>query len=345
MYKPVTACGAKKVAVVLAGGVGLGAYQAGAYGRLCSEFEPDWIAAASVGAVNAAIIAGNPPDRRLQALADYWKLDTDYIANRGEAEPREAFVSWLNVANWMSALQSRLMGAPGFFNLRPANLSRSPPALYDLGPTRARLERLVDFDRLNDGGIRLSIATTNIETGDLVLFDTARGTRIEMEHLLASCGLLPEFAPVEIDSRLLGDGALAANAPVDVVLGDPGDELKFCFVIDLFARDGARPTDLQTSQARRQELFFANQTHRQLVAWLERQAAEREAANGQSSLTVCYLSYRASPEEAGPEKGFDFSGRSIGARWREGALDMDEALNTVRGRAERGGLFKIRRTN
>jgi NTE family protein len=340
-----------KIAVVFSGGVGLGAYQAGAYVRLQDELQPQWLAGSSAGAVNAAIIAGSAPEQRAEALTKFW-MAGELVSANAASDHRARSVSWTNLLNWMSALQSRLIGSPGFFDPSLVSLSASPPALYDLSPMRERLARLVDFGRVNAGEFRVIVATTDIETGDLVVFDTGRGDRIAMDHLLASCGLLPEFAPVEIGGQLLGDGGLCANAPVDAVLGSGTEDVSLCFVIDVFARDGSRPTDLQTSLARRQELFFGNQTYRQLTGHLR---ARRLGEDGKSvaqgapedtqrrPFAILYLSYRPAPEEAGPEKGFDFSARSLRQRWRAGALDMGEALNVHRALGEGGGLRVIRR--
>lgn len=116
--------------------------------------------------------------------------------------------------------------------------------------------------------MRFSVATTDIESGDMVLFDTARGDRINAYHLIASCGLLPEFAPLEMEGRLLGDGGLCANAPVEAVLllDDQYDRERVCFVVDLFARDGHRPIGLESALARSQDLLFGNQTYMRLQA-------------------------------------------------------------------------------
>src|SRR4051794_1991657 len=206
------------VALVLAGGVGLGAYQAGAYDALhrTSTVSIKWLAGSSVGAVNAALIAGSAPDERVETLRRFWD-EGDFWAALTPAIDWSAELR--HVQNWISALQTRLFGAAGHFRPR---LSLNPmkrfESLYDLTPMRRRLEKLVDFDRLNGGPVRVSVATTVIETGELVVFDTGAGARIGVQHLLASCGFLPEFAPVEIDGRLLGDGGLYANAPVEIFL-------------------------------------------------------------------------------------------------------------------------------
>jgi len=88
---------------------------------------------------------------------------------------------------------------------------------------------------LNTGEIRCSVATTDIETGEMVLFETGQGAAMKMEHVLASCGFLPDFPPVEIEGRLLGDGGLSGNAPIEALL-DKTEELRTVFVVDLYPR-------------------------------------------------------------------------------------------------------------
>jgi NTE family protein len=172
----------------------------------------------------------------------------------------------------------------------------------------------------------------------MVVFDTARGDVITVEHLLASCGFLPEFAPVEIGGRLLGDGGLSANAPIEALMFDDrhaGERV--CFVVDLFARDGARPTGLESAFARKNDLLFGNQTRIRLDAWrreleLSRalESASGAAEQGRSRVrAIVHLSYRPPPHEAGPEKMFDLSRATVSERWRAGCLDAEEAMREV----------------
>jgi NTE family protein len=64
----------KKIGLVLQGGGALGSYQAGVYEALASsDYLPDWVAGISIGAVNAAIIAGNLPENRLERLRSFWE--------------------------------------------------------------------------------------------------------------------------------------------------------------------------------------------------------------------------------------------------------------------------------
>ena len=67
-----------RVALVLQGGGALGAYQAGVYQAMHeARLEPDWVSGVSIGAINSAIIARNPPGRRLRQLSAFWERITD----------------------------------------------------------------------------------------------------------------------------------------------------------------------------------------------------------------------------------------------------------------------------
>src|SRR5215471_21400995 len=70
--------GCDRVALVLQGGGALGAYQCGVYQALHEGgVEPDWVCGVSIGAINSAIIAGNPARRRLDRLQEFWHRITD----------------------------------------------------------------------------------------------------------------------------------------------------------------------------------------------------------------------------------------------------------------------------
>ncbi|MET4700656.1 NTE family protein [Constrictibacter sp. MBR-5] len=360
-----------RVALVLAGGIGLGAYEAGAYTGMDRTFGTplDRIAGSSIGAVNAALIAGNEPSQRVRRLRAFWtEMPSLLPALHGIGSYGG---SWRSMANWLSALQVRTVGRRGIFHPKPLpELFSGALGIYDLSPLRATLERMADFDRLNGGDVSVAVVATDIATGEAVTFDTAAGDRIGPDHLLASCGFLPEFEPTEIEGRLLGDGALTANAPVDAVLTDRPDEDLICFVVDLFARDGGRPDSLLRAQERRLDLLLANQTETAL-AGLQREDRLRRllgeaadavppdrlsepglqmaaAAARRSGTAVLHLSYRSADHDAASEKQYDFSPATMADRWKAGALDMAAALDRLRldeGRTGRRGfvLHRIRR--
>jgi len=339
-------------ALVLSGGIALGAYEAGAYAALhAMEQLPRWIAGASVGAINGALIAGNPPERRLERLRDFWG------ATAREPMPLTAFWfgapprgPWREAEAMAAALQSHLFGCPTIFRPRlglPGAGAADVPALYDLSPLRQRLEELVDFGLLNSGGTRFTAAATDIISGERVVFDTARGDRIGPEHLLASGAVLPLFAPVEIGGRLLGDGGLTGNLPLDLVLDELPEEEALVFAVELFARRGQRPRTLAASASRAADIGFGNQTLRLLEGRMREHRLRRMIAELPLELrqdprlatlvpegraaraTILCLSYRAALDEAGLGKAFDFSPTTLRQRWEGGETDMREALRRL----------------
>ncbi len=349
----------RTTALVLSGGVALGPYHAGAYAVLheAGGLGVDWLAGSSIGAVTAAIIAGIPPERRIPRLRRFWDavaadplpLAPFWLGQPGLDAP------WRRAEGWASALQARVFGRPGLFRTRLATEADGPtPGLYDLAPLRNLLKEAIDFGLLNGGGPpRVSVATTDVATGERVVFDTRRGDApVGPEHLLASCALLPDFAPVEIGGRLLGDGGLSTNAPLDLVLDEPArPEDLVCFVLDLFAREGGRPRSLADAAARALDLLFSGQSdlllegrqreHRlramigQLSAQLplglreDPQVAAVLAEGCTRAPTVFHLAYRAPAGEAGVQKTFDFSRTALAGRWEAGARDMRAALGVL----------------
>jgi NTE family protein len=348
--------GRRVVSLVLAGGVALGMYEAGAYAALHErpELRPEWIAGSSIGAVTAALIAGNPPERRVARLREFWEA----------TDPFPLMSSWLGqfstgmlrqVQNGTSVMQTMLFGRPGLFRPRLAlgfQLgAQDVPALFDVGPMAQRLAELVDFDLLNSGAIRLAISCTDVISGERVVFDTGHGDRIEAKHVLASCALLPLFAPVEVDGRLLADGCLGANTPLDLVLDEIDTREALCFVVELFARQGSRPHTIAASASRAGDLAFGNQTRRileglqrehqlrsligQLAAQLPDQVRDDPAvaailAEGRvSRATVATIAYRAGLDEAGMLKPFDFSRATLADRWLAGGKAMRDAIAAV----------------
>jgi len=327
----------RSTALVLSGGVALGSYQAGVYEALAREpgLSPAWIAGSSAGALNGALIAGTPAERGFEVLRSYWLRGPESLNALSFGITRHAL-------NWASAVQSRLFGAAGHIQTLGPRLSFS--SFYDLAPTIAFFKMTIDFGRLNSGDVRFTVATTDIETGDAVIFDTGKGDRIEIDHILASCGFLPEFAPVEIAGRLLGDGGLSINAPVEPVLDEFTGTDSTMIVADLFARDGARPAGLQAALARKNALMYGNQTWYRLDAW--RRLWQRDLADDRPAPSVLYLSYHPVSGEAGPELIYDFSLASARDRWAEGFLDGRRAVaQFAQGEALPGVPVVVRRPN
>jgi NTE family protein len=328
----------RNISVVLSGGVALGAYQAGAYAALHGHggMEPDRLAASSIGAVNAALIAGNTPQNRMARLQAFWhEARLDVLP----ALPERIAAPWRHTYSWLSVLHTRLFGRSGHFTPRlPQLMLWNGASVYDLAPLKRQLERFVDFGLLNSGKPRVSVVTTDIETGEEVVFDTRAGSTIGPDHLLASCGFLPDFPPVEIGGRLLGDGGLIANAPVETALRDEdGSADVLCFIVDLFSSSGSRPQTLEQAAARRWDLLFGNQT-RQALGRLARERRFRPAG---PRVKVFHLAYRAPAHEAGPEKPFDYSAAALAERWDAGYRDMQEALGLASAKGPGSGSVAI----
>ncbi|HEU6442800.1 MAG TPA: patatin-like phospholipase family protein [Microvirga sp.] len=316
----------RPVVLVLGGGNALGSYLAGAYENLQQRgIEPRWIVGASIGAITGAIIAGNVPEQRVPRLREFWeqaKIHSGFAPNR-DSSIRHAY----NEAHTALAL---LLGRPGLFGHRfPGLLSMLPwmpsdVALYDHRPLRETLERLIDFARLNRGDIRFTGVCVDVETGEEIVFDTAR-EEIGPEHLLATSAIMPVFPPVEIGGHLLCDPGFTNNLPVDVALGNPPVEDTLCIAVELFSLTASRPASLDASAERANDLIFASSSRRSIQA-LQREYGLRERIEPDgSSVTLLHLAYQSgSDERAG--KAFDYSPASLRDRWAAGMRDMEHAL-------------------
>ncbi len=231
----------KKVGLVLQGGGALGSYQAGVYEALgASEYQPDWVAGISIGAINAAIIAGNAPRQRVERLRRFWETVT---------APPTFWPSWLDGSlaqrQRLGSFNALLFGQAGFFAPRaPWDwLDGTPPtSWYDTSALRTTLESLVDFDRINRGDIRLSVGAVNVRTGNFAYFDSAE-VAIRPEHVMASGALPPGFPAVEIDGEWYWDGGLVSNTPLQYVLAKLPRRSRLTFQVDVFAARGPLPTD------------------------------------------------------------------------------------------------------
>ena len=110
------------IALLLQGGGALGAYQAGIYEALAeSGLEPNWIAGISIGAINAAIIAGNPPETRVQNLRKFWEEITTPCFGSQSLGPVAGMLhdgSGRSLMNAASAYAALMNGVNNFFSPR-----------------------------------------------------------------------------------------------------------------------------------------------------------------------------------------------------------------------------------
>jgi len=348
------------VALLLQGGGSLGAYQGGVYQALAeADLHPDWVAGISIGAINAAIIAGNPPERRVERLRAFWDQVTGNPFG-GWADPwfggAEQLIGLGDMAHgWLdqlSTFQAFLAGAPGFFAPRipPPGLfpSRKPgsTSFYDTSALESTLESLVDFDRINSKAMHFSVGAVNVQTGNFVYFDTDTH-RIGPRHVMASGALPPGFPAIEIDGEYYWDGGLVSNTPLRWVVDSEPRRDTLAFQVDLWSARGSFPRDMTDVAVRQKEIQFSSRTRtatdriknmqriRSNLARLLRDvpAALRDTAEARllaefADLKVCnivQLIYRSKHYE-GNTKDCEFSRLSMADHWDAGYDDAVRAL-------------------
>jgi NTE family protein len=338
----------KKVGLVLQGGGALGSYQAGVYEALAtSEYLPDWVAGISIGAINAAIIAGNAPEHRVQRLRGFWQAITSPTGLWPSA-PAGPLAAWQHEA---SALAALLFGQPGFFTPRPPQdwfSSGKLVSYYQTSALKGTLERLVDFDRINDAGdMRLSVGAVNVRTGRFAYFDSKEIT-IRPEHIMASGALPPGFPPIEIDGEQYWDGGLFSNTPLEYMVDYYPRRSRVIFQVDLFPAHGRLPANLDEVNEREKDIRYSSRTRlttntlrekhdvRHAINELHKllppdlasteQAKQLYARGCVTEMDIVQLVYRPI-EPQGALKDFEFSRSTMEARWQQGFSDACTTLH------------------
>jgi NTE family protein len=336
--------------LVLQGGGALGSYQAGAYQALCHhDFEPEWVAGISIGAVNAAIIAGNARENRVERLKQFWEM----VSAPVPWSPIAAGEGARSLFNETSAAFIATFGVPGFFRPRFPPAPLWPPgtpesqSYYDTVPLRATLERLVDFERINALETRLSVGAVSVTTGNFRYFDNVEfselGKKIGPEHIMASCALPPGFPSVEIDGEHFWDGGVASNTPLDYVLDAEITNDLLIFQIDLFSARGPLPVSLLEAAEREKDIRFSSRTRmntdknkqvhnmrkalRELIGKLPDDLRNDPSveilsqAAKENTVTVVHLIYRSKNYESS-SKDYDFSHVGMVEHWGAGERDV-----------------------
>jgi NTE family protein len=327
-----------QVVLVLQGGGALGAYQLGVYEALDEAgIHVDWVIGTSIGAINAALIAGNPPERRFERLNEFWNRVTDRTR--------------LDVATWpgWDKTFAKLMiiggGIAGFFQPNPAcwfgplaRLGVDRASYYRIAPLRDTLVSLVDFDRLNAGHPRLTVGAVNARTGAMRYFDS-RDQRLNVEHIMSSGALPPAFPAVRIDGEPYWDGGIYSNTPVEVVLDDKPRHSSVIFSVQVWNPVGPEPESIWQISERQKDIQYASRTDshiarqqqihrlrhviRELVKRLpesERTSADVAELAAWGCQTTMRLIKLAAPRLDGDDqlKDIDFTPAGIAARRRAG---------------------------
>ncbi len=343
----------ERIALLLQGGGALGSYQAGVFAALSeANIEPDWVAGISIGSLNAALIAGNPPELRVARLREFWEeitggpLRIPLIQGEIKGDYLHSLI------NQLRAMSVVFAGAPNFFTPRvPPPFLHSPGTIeavsfYDTTPLRATLERLVDFDRINAGKMRLSVGATNVRTGNFVYFDTTTH-EIRPQHVMASGALPPGFPPVEIEGEFYWDGGVVSNTPLQWVLYNKPRQDTLAFQVDLWSARGEMPRDLKEVDNRTKEIRYSSRTRQGTDQFKKQQQLRRavsrllkqlpgdrrndpewklvEAEADEKVYNIVHLIYHASRYE-GASKDFEFSRRTMEEHWRAGYNDTVRTL-------------------
>ena len=341
--------GCDGISLVLQGGGALGAYQAGVYQALHEAgLEPDWVVGVSIGAINSSIIAGNPRERRLERLEEFWSTVTS----------RDPITAWPDgdaprkYRNGLSALNAMLFGTPGFFKPNITNAwtaqrgSKMATAMYDTSPLFKTLENLVDFDLINSGKLRFAVGAVNVANANFTYFDNANIT-INPEHVMASGALPPALPMVRIDKNYYWDGGMVSNTPLQHLLDNCGSQNTLVFQVDLFSARGDIPRDMPEVMSRMKDIQYSSRTrtttdhfvktHRLEQALFEALSMIPEDKLSESqrrqkaelaqlpAINIMQLIYRQKAWE-GDAKDYEFSRLSMKEHWRSGYYDTRNTL-------------------
>ena len=334
----------EQIVLVLQGGGALGAYQGGVYAALAEHgLHPDWVAGISIGAINAALIVGNPPEARAEKLRAFWNAVTRDHLFSGVARSLQMFghTTPRSVSNQLSAASAMFAGVPGLFSPRWPAPWLSPAGAwepYDTRPMRLTLERLVDFDRINAGPTRLSVGAVNVRTGRMVYFDTETH-RIRAEHIVASAALPPGLPSVEIDGEHYWDGGIVSNSPLQYMAQAGPRRDTLAFQVDLWSGDGEAPLSFDQALVRQKEIQFSSRTRDHSSRFAEEQklrgllarllaklppeiqrSAEAQAlahVADRKVASVVHFDY-ASRAYEGASKDYEFSRTSMEEHWASG---------------------------
>lgn len=347
----------EKVALVLQGGGALGSYQAGVYeGMAKHSILPNWVAGISIGALNCAIIAGNSPENRVDALKGFWEK---ICKPGGSIMPFDPVFSMVSESiteqsrqfqSVIAAWQALLSGQNGFFLPRsplpiPFISNPKPDELsyYRTNLLRETLLEFADFDLINQGDVRVSVGAVNVRSGNFTYFDNSE-IELGPEHFMASGALPPGFPAVLIDGEYYWDGGMVSNTPLAYVLEKRSSEDTLAFQVDLWSAQGPLPQNFLDIVERGKEIQFSSKTraitdllidhlhHSQVIDELlklipqELQDGNEWVAKAKSmsylgKVNIIHLIYSDKSYE-GHYKDFEFSTLTMRDHWQSGLEDM-----------------------
>jgi len=332
--------------LVQQGGGALGAYQAGAYAALSEAgHEPDWVIGTSIGAINGALIAGNPPELRVAQLREFWRrVEYDWPLQAARMTP----FFGQQAANWLTMM----MGDPEFFQPNPgawdlsAKLGPEHAAFYTVAALRKTLDELIALDEIGGEPTRLTVGAANVTTSQMTYFDSAR-MNLGLDHILASGALPPSFPAVRIGDDLFWDGGILSNTPLEVIFEQSERQSSLVFEVHLWNPVGPAPDSIWDVVTRSKNIQYSSRSAAQVVREKQMQAMRRmiHQLSGHLAPGACddpEIAHIASlgcsaqlhvvrlmvPHVAHEDysKDIDFSAQGIKARWTAGLNDMREVL-------------------
>ena len=302
-----------RIALVLSGGEALGAYQAGAYAALeKSGVRPNWIAGTAIGAVNAAIIAGNLPHERVLRMRQFWHEVSRRAAQRS---PRK-------LGRWAQKTAGRLISL-----LRRGVGFTRPEAVVSASELRELIAQAVDFERVNSGAVRVVLGAVNLATGAETFFDNDRHV-LGLDHVLAGTPL-PGLPPVAIGRQLFGGSAVPVSALDEA---RPADTL--CFAVDGY--DPAPGGHGGISRTAR-EIAALRRAHdlRRMIGLLgerlpptvrgEIDIRRCLAEASDATMTILHLVHEGNVADLAAKMA-DFSSAAVTRRWKAGERDVATSL-------------------
>jgi len=251
---------ATQTVLVLQGGGALGAFQSGVVKAMEEKrIYPDIVAGVSIGAFNAAIIAGNPRNATA-ALDAFWE---ELAVNPPEIPNEE-------IRRLLSSSYALVFGSPKFFHPRwlmpvfdPDSLPIRWTSLYDPSPVKDLLRKYIEFDKLKVSPVRLLVSAVNVETAELETFDSYMDN-ITPDHILASGSLPPGFPWTIIDGKHYWDGGIVSNSPLDQVIEQCGLTGKKVYIVDLYPRKNSLPRNMMEVFSRKDEIVYSEKIRKDI---------------------------------------------------------------------------------
>ena len=331
-----------QVVLVLQGGGALGAYQVGVYEALHDAgIEPEWVIGTSIGAINAALIAGNPVERRMDSLNAFWRHVETPATVPGPLD-------WLGMGNMVANMTTVVRGIPAFFepNLAALRGTRATVGVeqasyYSTKPLRRTLGELVDFASLEGGKTRLTVGAVNACSGAMRYFDS-REESLSVEHVMASGALPPAFPAVRINGEPYWDGGIYSNTPIEAVLDDKPRRDSLIFAVNVWHQSAPEPESIWQVMGRQKDIQFASradshiarqkQIHRlrhvireltrQLPAGKQSDPVVKELSSWGCGTTM-HVAHLLAPRLEGEDhtKDIDFTPAGVKARREAGYVD------------------------